>query len=644
MRTFILTVVIAIAAGMASAARFDACDGSGDRFAGAVRRARESIADIPRGAAFSVARAVLSRDEVEIATMDGTTVEPPFERFVFVFVDEVPGANWAHPCRYVIFNEDLSDFETVRRMLPPTLRSRAGGGRIALTGLGGGPRTVTLEKTVGQVRAYANALRAVAAKHEIDYAVGKPTNSYFLLVSGGVDQWNNEMRFWADTAMYYSTLTLKYKVPKENITLLVSDGREDESKKDAYVDVYDDDTETSYQRQPVSSPADLDGDGVADVTGPATSVAVSGALKSFKAKLTKDDQLTVFITSHGAQTGGKECDPDDYSCVAWLYNWDKITDAQLANLTKGIACPVAFAIETCFAGGFIDDLCAVPNRVVATACRHDQYSFGNEDQLTQERYAAFDVQISSFNTWALPFTCAMRGFIPRSIIESETDRYPWNDYIADDWDLVKDADANGDRLVSFREAYEFAVANDDCARPGSKPHEDPQFAESTPGLGDRFFTLKQTPVETMTFASAAFGTVTLPKEYVEAVTGDHGTYDPDADWDGDGAVNYAEYVAGTDPNKADDRFAIGGFELGTNGWLSLTFPRHAGRRYTLKAAESPVGPWAGVWFGTAQDEDDFVPSLTCSPEDGVGPVETTIYARPGDGRFFKMGVERGSAL
>ena len=243
----------------------------GDLFDEAVSRAKGASGDIPDGAAISVAHMVLARDEVEIVVMDGKTVRPPFERFVFVFVDDFPGANWAHPCRYVIFSEDLSEHEVVRQTLPPSLLSRLGGECIALTRVEGGPRPVTLEATVKRVRAYANALRSAP---EIDYTAGSPANSYFLVIAGGANPASNGLRFWSDAAMYYSTLTLKYRVPKENIALLVSDGRQDVGGKDATAYVFDEVGKTTSHQEPVSTPADLDGDGVADVTGPATCAAV----------------------------------------------------------------------------------------------------------------------------------------------------------------------------------------------------------------------------------------------------------------------------------------------------------------------------------------------------------------------------------
>ena len=452
----------------------------GDLFDEAVSRAKGASGDIPSGAAISVARTVLSRDEVEIVVMDGKTVRPSFERFVFVFVDDVPEANWAHPCRYVIFNEDLSEHEVVRQTLPPSLLSRPGDECIALAQVEGGPRPVTLEATVKRVRTYANALRSAP---EIDYTAGSPANSYFMVIAGGANPANNELRFWSDAAMYYSTLTLKYRVPKENIALLVSDGRQDVGGKDATAYVFDEVGKTTSHKESVSTPADLDGDGVADVTGPATLAAVAAALGKFADRLGPSDQLTVFITSHGNVDGGNS--------YAFLFNpvraSERIFDYELAELTKGIGCPIGFALETCNSGGFIDDLCAVPDRVVATACRGDELSWGNEVELPPGGAATFDGATRSRNSWALPFNCAVRANVPRSYAMTNG-AYPWEDSEnAQDREYCCGADANGDGRISFREASDFAASNDVYAVKGK---ETPQFAESTPGLGDSFFTLK----------------------------------------------------------------------------------------------------------------------------------------------------------
>lgn len=38
------------------------------------------------------------------------------------FVDDMPGANWGHPCRYLLMDVDTGDVEVVPAHLPPFIR------------------------------------------------------------------------------------------------------------------------------------------------------------------------------------------------------------------------------------------------------------------------------------------------------------------------------------------------------------------------------------------------------------------------------------------------------------------------------------------------------------------------------------------
>ena len=296
--------------------------------------------------------------------------------------------------------------------------------------------------------------------------------------------------------MYYSTLTLKYGVPKENIVALVSGGGA--AQDDAFVYVL---IGQYYYKKYVTTPNDLDGDGEPDISGPANVAAVEKALAGFKGKLTSDDQLTVFITSHGSQIandGKRASTPsaDNHRCAAWLFNMSSkpeelLYDYLLANWTKDIACPVGFLIETCYSGGFIDDLITTPDRVIATASRHDQMSWGTEVEFTEDEYYAFDGETTSFNDWVMPFTCALRG--PGADSTFYPGKYPWDDRERFSPLCQMSADANGDGRISFGEAFLFSVEHDAyAADPTKSDYEEPQLAESTPWLGEQFFTLKQT--------------------------------------------------------------------------------------------------------------------------------------------------------
>lgn len=40
---------------------------------------------------------------------------------ILIFVDEEPGANWAHQCRYILFNTNLEPIKEVPARFPPSL-------------------------------------------------------------------------------------------------------------------------------------------------------------------------------------------------------------------------------------------------------------------------------------------------------------------------------------------------------------------------------------------------------------------------------------------------------------------------------------------------------------------------------------------
>ena len=556
----------------------------GDLFVRAAEQAVRMLDVDLRSASVSVVPEVIERESVVISRMDGETEEVPFGRSVLVFVDDHPKANWSHPCRYVYFNEGLTAHRVCLRRYRPEPR-RSSGEEIVLRRVAGVKDSLSFGKTVRSVRAFAKAAAAVPAP------AGDVARSHVLLISGGANPANNGLRFWADTAMLYSTLVRQYAVPRENVTVLVSDGGAD--GKDATAYVLDDDGEEVQRR--VSSPADLDGDGRPDIDGPASFAGVSAAFEALKGKLTKDDQLFVFITSHGDSIG--EEGEDNRNCFAWLYSSKSsvreiLRDDQLQDLTKDIPCPVAFAFETCYSGGFVDDLMQSADRVVATACNHHELSWGWEGYLWEE---GNEGAISSFNFWALPFTSALRGRVPLSAESAEA--YPWQDGT----DVRTSADANGDGRVSFREAVEFARLNDAYAQAGADPCEHPQFAESTRGLGDRFFLQGPLDIEMLTFSSAGGGTVSVPKWYVDGLmqrpeASGYESFDPNADWDADGMTNYAEYISGTDPFDRDDVLLIRGVSSG-EGSLRLRLCCQAGRRYGVQAAEViSREAWSDVQF------------------------------------------------
>ena len=77
-------------------------------------------------------------------------------------------------------------------------------------------------------------------------------------------------------------------------------------------------------------------------------------------------------------------------------------------------------------------------------------------------------------------------------------------------------------------------------------------------------------------------------EYFGSATGAN----PQADDDGDGVSNYAEYIAGTHPTEASSVLALTTINVLTNsGQLILTWPSVAERAYTVLRATNALGPY-----------------------------------------------------
>ena len=427
----------------------------------------------------SMVNDVLSADEVEIA-LQGAIVPSPYPRFYFFFVDDVPGANWAHSCHYVFVSEDMSSITVLDNIWFPVLRRKDTGADIPLEALNAKEEdeVKTLESVQEEVYNYARGFREVVA-NDLNVS-GDTSKSWFVLISGGATPARNGIRFWSDTAMFYSTLRLKYGVPKNHIYVFMSDGNSTGA-----------DANLGSESSPVlvDSPKDLDGDGVSDITLHASrdSIDEGGNLydgiwgyfndkffPDLRSKLTVNDQLFIFVTSHGGALVDSSGNPQAGMATISLFDNDYFTNEELQDWIGGFSCPVAVALQTCWAGGFVSTLTATANRVVATSSGIEETSLG----LTGGGSWVGGVtgKVNCYNFWAHPFIAALRGYF--TMPWSSTGGYPWDDYASGN------ADSNGDGRVSILEAFNYAKATDTSG-------ENPTYGENPSGLGSSFFLLKQ---------------------------------------------------------------------------------------------------------------------------------------------------------
>lgn len=275
-----------------------------------------------------------------------------------------------------------------------------------------------------------------------------PSRAYAILVNGGSRQSGNHLRFWGDMALAYDTFRHDFGVPREQIKVLWASG-------DPLHDMClaNGPCVTCGRGRLPFNPADLDRDGVGDIDGPATPDSIEAAFAEFGGRLTADDQLFVFFTDHGTTYGYEDYADYVLDPLAGLLLWNRelLPDWRLAEWARNLPCPVVFALETCYSGGMIADLMDSPGiRFVATASEYVSSHAGETAPY--------------FNQWSYQFLSALRGRYPKDRTNPLEHGSPCL------------SDADGDGVVSFREASRFAYFNR-CAK------DYPQYAEPWSGCG-----------------------------------------------------------------------------------------------------------------------------------------------------------------
>ena len=151
-------------------------------------------------------------------------------------------------------------------------------------------------------------------------------------------------------------------------------------------------------------------------------------------------------------------------------------------------------------------------------------------------------------------------------------------------------------------------------------------------------------VNAKTYTSKDGTTVSVPQEYLDTIVPwmeayeIAGDYDPFADYDGDGASNYDEYRAGTNPFDPSDKLRITDYAAPQAAAHSLSFEYVGGHLYGVSTTLSLTNPQWTVQKAktseTAAEQEQVMPS---ADEDDVGVA--TIYVVPAEGatsQFFRL--------
>ncbi len=250
-----------------------------------------------------------------------------------------------------------------------------------------------------------------------------------VIINGGMNKLMNHERYWNDCAFLYRTLRKDLHFPKQDITLLMSDGGE--PGRDMLL---------ADGSGFATSPADLDGDGERDVWLPATLEQVETSLSELAARLTSDDRLFLFMIDHG------DFDSSVQQSYAWMWGGERLYPTHLAQLLDAFHVEsMSLCLGLCHSGGFIDELCR-ENRVIATSCMENEESWACTDR--------------PYDEFVFHWISAVAGHDPES--------HPVC------------ADADDDGRISMFEAFDYARQHD-------RREETPQYCSTPPALGAVWF-------------------------------------------------------------------------------------------------------------------------------------------------------------
>ncbi len=352
------------------------------------------------------------------------------------FVDEVPHANWAHKCAiYTFHNTGDSSIDIIPEIqyftLPPA------------------EEMTLLSSKNARAISYAFSVPNVTPSFFLKPDIEVANRTYAVIVNGGYYRGMNNSRYWKNCSFIYQTLRKTYCIPRSNIEVLMADGT------DPGADM------KLQNKKWISSPLDLDSDGIDDIKYAATQENIENVLETLRAKMCKGDHLLFFMTGHGVGYNIKKS-------ITYLLLWGdnssvsnpnrRLYDYELTEMLKDfveMGINVNVVASQCHSGGFIDDLETI-GCVVSTAASIDEASYAMSDSIDDSR---------DFDEFIYHWTSALNGFDTNG------------KYI--------DADYNQNGRISMLEAFTHAKQNDKYfTHPTPDKFETPQYASAPPSLGE----------------------------------------------------------------------------------------------------------------------------------------------------------------
>ncbi len=274
-----------------------------------------------------------------IQLLGSRIIVPPQDSCWMFFVDEMPLANWGHPCKYVFVKISSGKCDIIESQSPPF--------NLSINAVKRLPRPIYSNQDIFRIE-----------KQRIQNTL---EHNYAVIISGGARPKINFERYWYDCAAIYSLLVNKYGYDRNKIYVIMSDGTDPGNDRRLIVNPLR--VEDRYD----SSPLYLDGDTLPDIQYAATKTNISNVFDALSNIITPEDDVFIFTTDHGTHVNNQwtlslwnniEMTSEEFAAEV-----DKINNARAINIL----------MQQCYSGGFLPELCG-DNRVVMTACNNSEGS------------------------------------------------------------------------------------------------------------------------------------------------------------------------------------------------------------------------------------------------------------------------------
>lgn len=359
---------------------------------------------------------ILPGDDIAFRWTMGEVVLPQGTAW-FALADETPGIMGFHPVTHVFLDRALRVIETRRETFYP---------RVYIDGVRRGLTTLI------EYRALPNPN---PPKREPVGSLGKDGPSadfsysefYAVIIEGDVPAGASYSEFWSDPVQMFRLL-LEFGYAEDNIHVLYGEGHDETTFACEY-----------YREQMVDWAAYKQ-----DVRNIFTWMKDGNAGEGV-ARVTADDFVFLFTFDHGSGNA---------ACEAQLCLMDGcMPDTEFASYFNQIPYKHrAVDMQQCNSGGFIDNL-QNATTVISTAANCSESAYEADEQ--DDCGGGVWVKYGEWNYW---WMSAMRGHKP----------WPGEQPV--------DADTDNDGKVSFQEAHNYALANDNRS-------EHPQWSDLG-GIGD----------------------------------------------------------------------------------------------------------------------------------------------------------------